>query len=376
MEKIIKVLEMGVISLSTLGTKGAMFAVWTSGSVQIYMSRFSWLVFNNINESTQIEVLENNTSETSENWDLKYNLAIIQKGLHYLPKGKALIGPTIGQINTQRFYTTSAVQPEIIKLDPWFVTGLSDGEGSFGVSIINSPASRVGFSVKPVFSIGLHTKDAAVLEQIKSLWGVGKIYYGHGPQTIQYRVESIKELQTVIKHFDKFPLITQKLADYLLFKEVVSIIERKEHLTQEGLEKIVGIKAAINRGLSDKLKVAFPDIIPVAKPLVELAPINAYWLAGFVSGEGSFGVQIYKAKTKLGEAVKVIFTITQHIRDEQLMLNLIKYLDCGNVTKRNREEAVDFKVIKFSDINNKIIPFFEKYPIQGVKSNDFKDYCK
>jgi len=99
-------------------------------------------------------------------------------------------------------------------------------------------------------------------------------------------------------------------------------------------------------------------------------------LAGFVSGEGSFGVQIYKAKTKLGEAVKVIFTITQHIRDEQLMLNLIKYLDCGNVTKRNREEAVDFKVFKFSDINNKIIPFFEKYPIQGVKSNDFKDYCK
>jgi hypothetical protein len=47
---------------------------------------------------------------------------------------------------------------------------------------------------------------------------VGKIYYGHGPQTIQYRVESIKELQTVIKHFDKFPLITQKLADYLLFQ--------------------------------------------------------------------------------------------------------------------------------------------------------------
>ena len=54
MEKIIRILEMGVISLSTLGTKGAMFAVWASGSVRIYMSRFSWLVFNNINESTQI----------------------------------------------------------------------------------------------------------------------------------------------------------------------------------------------------------------------------------------------------------------------------------------------------------------------------------
>lgn len=261
-------------------------------------------------------------------------------------------------------------------INPWFITGFSDAEGSFGISILNSPASRAGFSVKAVFSIGLHTKDGAVLEQIKSLWGVGNIYYDHGPQTIQYRVQSVKELQTVIKHFDKFPLITQKRADYLLFKEVVSMMERKEHLSQEGLEKIVAIKAAINRGLSDKFKADFPNVIQIARPLVELAPINAYWLAGFVSGEGSFGVQIYKANTKLGEAVKVTFTITQHIRDEQLMLSLIKYLDCGFVTERSREEAVDFKVIKLSDISDKIIPFFEKYHIQGVKSNDYKDYCK
>ena len=273
MEKIIRILEMGVISLSTLGTKGTMFAVWASGSVRIYMSRFSWLVFNNINESTQIWPNRVNrpkhrsystlSSIASQGKTLKQSLLRNEEGSGGGSEATALSSYAI---------------------NPWFLTGLSDGEGSFGVSIINSPASRVSFSVKPVFSIGLHTKDGAVLEQIKSLWGVGKIYYGHGPQTIQYRVESIKELQTVIKHFDKFPLITQKLADYLLFKEVVSRMERKEHLTQEGLEKIVGIKAAINRGLSDKLKVAFPDIIPVARPLVELA------LAGFVEGDGTLCV--------------------------------------------------------------------------------------
>jgi hypothetical protein len=37
-----------MISLSTLGTKGAMFAVWVK-DVRIYMSRFSWLVFNSVN---------------------------------------------------------------------------------------------------------------------------------------------------------------------------------------------------------------------------------------------------------------------------------------------------------------------------------------
>lgn len=42
----------------------------------------------------------------------------------------------------------------------------------------------------------------------------------------------------------------------------------KEHLTQEGLMKIVALKTKINLGLSDKLKAAFPDVVPVKRPLV------------------------------------------------------------------------------------------------------------
>jgi hypothetical protein len=48
----------------------------------------------------------------------------------------------------------------------------------------------------------------------------------------------------------------------------LTIIDRKEHLTEEGLRKIVAIKAAINLGLSDKLKEAFPYIVPVKRSLV------------------------------------------------------------------------------------------------------------
>ena len=41
----------------------------------------------------------------------------------------------------------------------------------------------------------------------------------------------------------------------ILFKEVVNLMNRDEHLTIEGLQKIVAIRAAINRGLSDELKI-------------------------------------------------------------------------------------------------------------------------
>ena len=45
-------------------------------------------------------------------------------------------------------------------------------------------------------------------------------------------------------------------------------MNRKEHLTNEGLQKIVNIRATINLGLSDELKKAFPNTIPVPRPLV------------------------------------------------------------------------------------------------------------
>ena len=54
----------------------------------------------------------------------------------------------------------------------------------------------------------------------------------------------------------------------------------------------------------------------------------------------------------------------------------MEFLDCGNVTRQSREEAVYFIVTKLSDINNKIIPLFKKCPIHGEKSEDFQDWCK
>jgi hypothetical protein len=76
-------------------------------------------------------------------------------------------------------------------------------------------------------------------------------------------------LTIILDHFDNYGLITQKLADYLLFKMGFEIFKQKAHLTGEGLQSIVAIKASLNLGISDDLKAAFPDINPVPRPLVE-----------------------------------------------------------------------------------------------------------
>ena len=69
-------------------------------------------------------------------------------------------------------------------------------------------------------------------------------------------------------HFDKYPLITQKQADDLLFKQALNITSAKEDLTTEGLRKIIEIRASMNWGLPEELKTIFCDTISTLRPTV------------------------------------------------------------------------------------------------------------
>ena len=141
----------------------------------------------------------------------------------------------------------------------------------------------------------------------------------------------MKLINVIIPHFEKYPLLTQKSADYLLFKKAIGLINEKKHLTIEGLENIISIKASLNLGLSDDLKISFPKISPITKPLVQLPKqLDPNWVAGFTSGEGNFGVNIVKSSSmKIGKRVSLIFRITQHMRDTELMKCLISFFGCG-----------------------------------------------
>ena len=47
-----------------------------------------------------------------------------------------------------------------------------------------------------------------------------------------------------------------------MFREVVELMSNKSHLTMEGLQQIINIKASMNLGLSDLLKSEFKDFVP------------------------------------------------------------------------------------------------------------------
>lgn len=247
------------------------------------------------------------------------------------------------------------------------------------MGIIKSSAYKIGYQVKLKFKITLHSRDRFLLEQIKAYFGgVGKIYYDKRRKVCTYQVVSTKDLtDVIIPHFEKFPLLTKKRADFELFKSVIELMHKKEHLTSGGLQKIVSIKALMNKRLSPDLQTKHTGCNPVSRPVV-LIPENfePNWLAGFITGDGCFLIDIKKGQTKTGFIVTLKVCITQHSCDIELMKSLVTAFGCGRIESNAQGSIVNFVVTKFTCITEKILPLLEKYPIQGVKALDSADFCK
>ncbi len=134
------------------------------------------------------------------------------------------------QINKLTFSTSTAtLNPHTVpctkKLNPWFITGFADAESSFGIFIQSSAERKTKWRVKAVFAIGLNKKDLAILQSIQFTFGVGKLY--KSGTKVYYRVESFNELQVIVDHFDKYPLITAKIFDFLIFKSIVVLARKR-----------------------------------------------------------------------------------------------------------------------------------------------------
>ena len=155
------------------------------------------------------------------------------------------------------------------------------------------------------------------------------------------------------------------------------MMKRGEHLTVSGLEAIMNRRASMNRGLTPALKEAFPEHVPVERPIIDATkafPIDPYWLAGFASGDGTFAIKLRVNDSFAGGRVELVFALTQHSRDLPLMKYFVEYLGCGKCyTFKNHAEYI---CRNFSEIQEKFLPFFIKYPIIGVKAQDFSDWEK
>ena len=93
-----------------------------------------------------------------------------------------------------------------------------------------------------------------------------------------------------------------------------------------------------------------------------------HYLAGFVDGEGSFNVSIKKVNDRnLEWRVVACFNVSQ--RERHILEFLQQTLGCGTI--RRRWDGVHyFEVNSYLDLNEKVIPFFRKYPLRSPSKNE------
>ena len=94
-------------------------------------------------------------------------------------------------------------------------------------------------------------------------------------------------------------------------------MEGKAHLTSEGFLKILSIKTILNKGLSEKLALEFPNVKYLIRPELELSneKLNNFWIAGFSAAESSFSVTINEKDGRVLPQVRARFSIGLHKKD-------------------------------------------------------------
>ncbi|MEK7624451.1 MAG: LAGLIDADG family homing endonuclease [Patescibacteria group bacterium] len=137
-------------------------------------------------------------------------------------------------------------------LNPDYVVGLTDGEGSFTVYIRNPDVSKKvkrRTKAEPRFYIKLIEKDKNILYKLKEFFGCGSVYFQKDTRLnhqncYRYEVANRKDLEKiVIPFFLKHQLrLESKRKDFMIFRELMRRIKKGEHLTKSGLRNLFKIK--------------------------------------------------------------------------------------------------------------------------------------
>ena len=143
-------------------------------------------------------------------------------------------------------------QQERLSMGYW-ISGFTDGEGCFTISVIRNATTRFGKQIFPEFVITQGAKSLKALQKIEKFFSCGSIvlnkrYDNHNEDLYRYCVRSIQDLHSIIvPFFDEFSLRTYKRNDFLIFKEVIAMMIQKKHLTKKGWDKILKLSSLTNR---------------------------------------------------------------------------------------------------------------------------------
>lgn len=247
------------------------------------------------------------------------------------------------------------------KLEPWFVTGLIEAEGTFNAII--SLDHRCGKNITRIrarFALSMKNEDQ-LLVQVYEYFNCGNITKNNEGMTV-YTVQDINSLHNIIiPHFEKYNLLGTKALDFALFKEVVNIIDQRLHLTPEGLKNAMLLAQQMNTK-REKTGMFIEDW---RKAEVSPIKLNGNYVNGFIAGDGSITILTnLDNKWSFG---KIILSFTQHIDNYILMLSVLHYFSKNSNPTNHSTLAVGGQIAGTNNWDKLLAPHFQEFDMHGHK---------
>lgn len=150
--------------------------------------------------------------------------------------------------NYSRYILRKAGGVSMSKLNPWYITGFTDAEGSFSINATTTSLDK--FKVGLQYKVTQLQSSEEVLHNMVDYFGVGKVHIDNSStNTLKYQVQDLVSIkEKILPHFSEYPLQTSKALDYRPFRRVrvFDILSNKQHFTSEGKQQLFDIKNQMN----------------------------------------------------------------------------------------------------------------------------------
>lgn len=229
----------------------------------------------------------------------------------------------INRLNNFRFIRNYSTVPQketsgdnLVKLDPNFVTGLTEAEGSFSVTKRRDERAKYGLTIGLRFKITMLINELELLKQVQSFFGVGVLDVNNNTGVVDYVVRGNNELNVIKEHFLKYPLRGTKYLDFLDFVKVLDLKAQDVHRNKEGINLLVSISEGMN-----SYRKEFLVPVHTEKGNPEYIMINGHYINGFIAGDGSLYL---RTKSNFGS---MGVQISQHINNSHLMREIADFFN-------------------------------------------------
>jgi hypothetical protein len=272
------------------------------------------------------------------------------------------------------------------KLNPWQVTGLTDGEGAFTYSLIRKKTEKYTISLE--FKVTQKSHSEEILYKLKDYFNCGTVVIDNRKtDTKKYHVTNLNSiLNKIIPHFIEYPCLTSKYLNFNNWKEIASILNNNKEKSENFISEIKSIIQNMNKNRTFEEKYNFCNsyLGLISLPNGEFSTnydLNPYWVQTFLTGEAMFYTYLAKKKSRGREyqGCDSSLEVGQNSHDIAVLISLKKFFGAGYIKPKynylDLQECLDTRSMSRFILRNTnlIINFVDKYPMLTRKQLDYKN---